>query len=59
MSNRSMIEIFNHIKNSVNIKWPPSDGSKTNTESVRYSAISGFFFLRFICPAILSVSFPH
>ncbi|KAJ3130881.1 hypothetical protein HK100_007271, partial [Physocladia obscura] len=44
---RVFVEIFNAIQSKICAKW----GIEAN---VKYSAISGFIFLRFFCPAILS-----
>ncbi|KAJ3029808.1 UNVERIFIED_CONTAM: Ras GTPase-activating protein 1 [Siphonaria sp. JEL0065] len=44
---RSFVSIFTAIQNAIQVKW----GENLN---VKYSAISGFIFLRFFCPAILS-----
>jgi len=41
-----MKEIFQHVQQTVAKKWPKE-------HQVKFTAISGFFFLRFICPAIL------
>lgn len=43
---RSIREIFSYIKRQVSNKWVDQE--------VHYSAISGFIFLRFFCPAILN-----
>ncbi|KAJ3124244.1 hypothetical protein HK098_001306 [Nowakowskiella sp. JEL0407] len=44
---RELVELFSHIKNIVSKKFPANP-------QVKYCAISGFIFLRFFCPAILS-----
>eukprot|EP01113_Clastostelium_recurvatum_P025056 TRINITY_DN3006_c0_g1_i6.p1 TRINITY_DN3006_c0_g1~~TRINITY_DN3006_c0_g1_i6.p1 ORF type:complete len:885 (+),score=212.06 TRINITY_DN3006_c0_g1_i6:157-2655(+) len=43
----SLRAIFKHIQMLINKKWPEDDKAK-------YSAVSGFIFLRFFCAAILS-----
>ncbi|KAI9102621.1 hypothetical protein DFS34DRAFT_609914 [Phlyctochytrium arcticum] len=45
---RELIEVFTHLRLSVLARWP-GEG-----QQVHYSAISGFIFLRFFCPAILN-----
>eukprot|EP01125_Pyxidicula_operculata_P006676 TRINITY_DN229_c0_g2_i1.p1 TRINITY_DN229_c0_g2~~TRINITY_DN229_c0_g2_i1.p1 ORF type:complete len:840 (+),score=128.45 TRINITY_DN229_c0_g2_i1:31-2520(+) len=42
----SLRSIFEHLKLKLADRWPDNN-------SVVYSGISGFFFLRFVCPAIL------
>ena len=43
---KELIEIFSVISDTVNRKFPDSD-------TVKYTAVSGFLFLRFFAPAIL------
>ncbi|KAJ3414308.1 Ras GTPase-activating protein 1 [Chytridiales sp. JEL 0842] len=44
------VAVFNHIRSVAEAKW----GVNGVNDAAKYSAISGFIFLRFFCPAILS-----
>ncbi|KAJ3207429.1 GTPase-activating protein S23 [Entophlyctis luteolus] len=47
---RSFSRIFNAIQKKISAKW----AADSSSDAVKYSAISGFIFLRFFCPSILS-----
>ncbi|KAJ3218556.1 Ras GTPase-activating protein 1 [Dinochytrium kinnereticum] len=49
-SARQLCEIFGFIRSCIAEKWGPGGGG----ENAKYSGVSGFLFLRFFCPAILS-----
>ncbi|KAJ3074203.1 hypothetical protein HDU98_011860 [Podochytrium sp. JEL0797] len=44
---KAFVDIFTAIKDSIRVKW-------SSDETVKVSAIGGFIFLRFFCPALLS-----
>ncbi|KAJ3052857.1 Ras GTPase-activating protein 1 [Rhizophlyctis rosea] len=52
---RSLRELFSSLKQTVQARWPEETTSRRERrEPIWYSAISGFIFLRFFCPAILA-----
>nr|KAJ3417828.1 Ras GTPase-activating protein 1 [Polyrhizophydium stewartii] len=50
---RKIAEVFAFIKDAVSRRFP---NQRSRGEQIKYPAISGFLFLRFFCPAIIS---PH
>jgi hypothetical protein len=50
---RELRSIFKHIQKTANDKF----GNDETRGSVRYTTVSGFLFLRFFCPAVLTPKF--
>ncbi|KAJ3291664.1 Ras GTPase-activating protein 1 [Borealophlyctis nickersoniae] len=48
---RQLVQLFCSTKDKISQRWPEPS---SRGEHARYSAVSGFIFLRFFCPAILS-----
>ncbi|KAJ3102870.1 Ras GTPase-activating protein 1 [Phlyctochytrium planicorne] len=46
---KQLLEVFAFIRGTISEKW-----GNNNDNNARYSGVSGFLFLRFFCPAILS-----
>ncbi|CAO3665374.1 unnamed protein product [Umbelopsis ramanniana] len=46
--------IFSHLRSAIVKKFILDDEEENNRQTIRYNCVSGFIFLRLICPAILS-----
>ncbi|GAB5588354.1 hypothetical protein Unana1_03254 [Umbelopsis nana] len=46
--------IFSHLQSAIVKKFILDDEVESNRQTIRYNCVSGFIFLRLICPAILS-----
>jgi len=50
---RDLRSLFRHIQKTAHQKF----GADETKSSVRYTTVSGFLFLRFFCPAVLTPKF--